>query len=158
GPPFSVYTQVLETYIDGIRVFDRSQQLDWSYQTGGFALLDRERLPKPPPPVRPLPAAKAPALPKDALTLKGPSSHFAILAGRINPVSHAPITNGIIVVKDGKTEAVTKDDALPFKLPPDMPILTAAVVTPGLIDAHTVVGLSGALNVSADQDQDELSD
>jgi imidazolonepropionase-like amidohydrolase len=158
GPPFSVYTQVLETYIDGVRVFDRSRQLDWSYQTGGFALLDRERLPKPPPPVRPLPAAKAPAPPKDALTLKGPSSHFAILAGRIHTVSHGTITNGIIVVKDGKIEAVTKDDALPFKLPPDMPILTAAVVTPGLIDAHTVVGLSGALNVSADQDQDELSD
>jgi imidazolonepropionase-like amidohydrolase len=36
--------------------------------------------------------------------------------------------------------------------------LTAAVVTPGLIDAHTVVGLSGKLNVMADQDQDELSD
>src|SRR5207249_6656320 len=27
-----------------------------------------------------------------------------------------------------------------------------------LIDAHTVVGLSGQLNVSADQDQDEMSD
>src|SRR5262249_28722034 len=38
------------------------------------------------------------------------------------------------------------------------PVLTAAVVTPGLIDAHTVVGVSGQLNVIADQDQDELSD
>src|SRR5207247_730563 len=36
---------------------------------------------------------------------------------------------------------------------------TAAVVTPGLIDAHSVVGLSGALNFKkADQDQDEMSD
>jgi imidazolonepropionase-like amidohydrolase len=32
------------------------------------------------------------------------------------------------------------------------------VVTPGLIDAHAVVPLTGKLNVPADQDQDELSD
>jgi imidazolonepropionase-like amidohydrolase len=31
-------------------------------------------------------------------------------------------------------------------------------VTPGLIDAHTAVGLAGAYNVGADQDQDERSD
>ncbi len=37
-------------------------------------------------------------------------------------------------------------------------MLTAAVVTPGLIDAHSMVGLSGAFNTSADQDQDERSD
>jgi len=37
-------------------------------------------------------------------------------------------------------------------------VLTAAAVTPGLIDAHAVIGLTGALNVPADQDQDELSD
>src|SRR5262249_49571902 len=45
------------------------------------------------------------------------------------------------------------------RVPPQTPVLTAAVVTPGLIDAHTVVGLSGILNdKGADQDQDELSD
>jgi imidazolonepropionase-like amidohydrolase len=43
-------------------------------------------------------------------------------------------------------------------IPTGTPVLTAAVVTPGLIDAHTVVGLSGGLNVRADQDQDESSD
>src|SRR5205807_3027510 len=30
GPPFSVYTHVLETYIDGVRVFDRTQKKDWA--------------------------------------------------------------------------------------------------------------------------------
>ncbi len=45
-----------------------------------------------------------------------------------------------------------------MKVPDGWPVLTAAVVTPGLIDAHTVVGLSGAVNVGADQDQDEMSD
>src|SRR5213076_2295170 len=43
--------------------------------------------------------------------------------------------------------------------PPETPVLTAAVVTPGLIDAHSVMGLAGALNTKrADLDQDELSD
>jgi len=41
GEPFSVYTHVLETYIDGERVFDRSKQQDWTYQAGGFALATR---------------------------------------------------------------------------------------------------------------------
>jgi imidazolonepropionase-like amidohydrolase len=36
--------------------------------------------------------------------------------------------------------------------------LTAAVVTPGLIDAHTVCGLSGGANVAAVLDQDEATD
>src|SRR5262249_43608840 len=45
-----------------------------------------------------------------------------------------------------------------LRLPAETPVLTAAVVTPGLIDAHTVVGLAGELNIIADQDQDELSD
>jgi imidazolonepropionase-like amidohydrolase len=62
----------------------------------------------------------------------------------------------VILVEDGKIVQVGPR-AL-FNLPPQMPVLTAAVVTPGLIDAHSVVGLSGALNVKQDQDQDEVSD
>jgi imidazolonepropionase-like amidohydrolase len=158
GPPFSVYTQVLETYIDGVRRFDRSRHRDWTYQAGGFALADPERLPKPAAPVKPLPVVKTPELPKKAPAFRGAPNRFAILAGRIHTVSKGTITNGVIVVKDGKIEAVAADNALPFKLPPDMPILSAAVVTPGLIDAHTVVGVTGQLNVAADQDQDEMSD
>jgi imidazolonepropionase-like amidohydrolase len=38
GDPFSVYTQVLATYIDGEKVFDRSDPLDERYAVGGFAL------------------------------------------------------------------------------------------------------------------------
>jgi imidazolonepropionase-like amidohydrolase len=158
GPPFSVYTQVLETYIDGVRVFDRSRQADWSFQAGGFALLDRDRLPKTPPLVAPQPAVKAPEPPARPIKFEGSPSRFAVLAGRVHTVSNGTISDGIVVVNDGKIEYAGRTSDLPFKLPADVPILTAAVVTPGLIDAHTVVGVSGALNVSADQDQDELSD
>ncbi len=38
GDPFSVYTQVLETWIDGVQVFDRSDPAQRGYATGGFAL------------------------------------------------------------------------------------------------------------------------
>src|SRR5438067_9478148 len=38
GPPFSVYTRVLQTHIDGIPVFDRARLEDRPYQTGGFAV------------------------------------------------------------------------------------------------------------------------
>jgi imidazolonepropionase-like amidohydrolase len=37
GDPFSVYTHVLETWIEGERVFDRSDPRDRAYATGGYA-------------------------------------------------------------------------------------------------------------------------
>src|SRR5262245_54182851 len=47
GAPFSVYTRVLETYIEGEKMFDRDLHEDWTYQAGGFALADnKSRLPK----------------------------------------------------------------------------------------------------------------
>ncbi|MCZ6784043.1 MAG: amidohydrolase [Proteobacteria bacterium] len=40
GAPFSVYTHVLETWIEGELVFDRSDPADRRFATGGFALGD----------------------------------------------------------------------------------------------------------------------
>ncbi|MBX9585085.1 MAG: amidohydrolase family protein, partial [Gemmataceae bacterium] len=61
GPPFSTYTQVLETYIDGVKVFDRSNKADWAYQAGGFALPDAAAdLPAPYPPAAGPKPAKEP--------------------------------------------------------------------------------------------------
>ena len=42
GAPFSIYTQVLQTYIDGMCVYDRSKTRDWAYQ-GGRRQLARSR-------------------------------------------------------------------------------------------------------------------
>ena len=36
GDPFSVYTHVLETYVEGVKVFDRSDSRDRLYATGGY--------------------------------------------------------------------------------------------------------------------------
>jgi imidazolonepropionase-like amidohydrolase len=41
GEPLSTYTKVLETWIDGVKIFDRSNPLDRLYQTGGHGVADR---------------------------------------------------------------------------------------------------------------------
>jgi imidazolonepropionase-like amidohydrolase len=156
GAPYSVYTKVLETYIDGVKVFDRSQPLDWSYQTGGFALADRSRLPQPAGLIRPLPAVERAAPEARFKEFRDAPKRYVVHAARIHTVSHGTIEDGLILVEDGKIKAIGPRARV--EVPAGLPALTAAVVTPGLIDAHSVVGLAGALNVTADQDQDELSD
>jgi imidazolonepropionase-like amidohydrolase len=152
GPPFSVYTHVLETFIDGKRAFNRGDHRDWSYQAGGFAV-DLDRLPKTPPEEKPLPAVETPP---PAPQNGGAANRLAIFAGRIHTVANGTIVNGVILIEDGKITAVGKQGAV--AVPAATRILSAAEVTPGLIDPHTVVGLSGRLNTPADQDQDEASD
>lgn len=66
------------------------------------------------------------------------------------------ITNGIIIIKDGKISKVGKQGSI--KIPKGMKTIEAAVVTPGLIDSHSVVGVNGAYNVPQDQDSFESSD
>ena len=158
GAPFSVYTQVLETYIDGLRVFDRSVHQNWTYQAGGFALRDgAKRLPRPALPIKSWPTAKAPETPAGILALDGSPKKLAVFAGRAHTVGKGTIEDAAILIEDGKITFVGPRKG--FKLPANTPVVTAAVVTPGLIDAHAVVGLTGALNFrKADQDQDELSD
>ncbi len=66
-----------------------------------------------------------------------------------------PIRNGRVLVRDGKIAAVGKADQI--RVPQGFQHLRAAVVTPGLIDAHATVGLTGILNIDHDQDQLERS-
>jgi imidazolonepropionase-like amidohydrolase len=157
GPPFSVYTQVLETYIEGVRVFDRGRQKDWSYQAGGFALAEPDRLPKAPAASRPTPAMKAPDRPNDRPALQGSPARYVVYAGRLCTAANGTIDDGAVLVEDGKVRFAGRRSELPA-VPADTPAVAAAYVTPGLIDAHTVVGLTGGLNIPADQDQDEASD
>jgi imidazolonepropionase-like amidohydrolase len=157
GPPFSVYTHVLQTWIDGVCVFDRARQEDWAYQAGGFALGDRKRLPAAPAEVRPPAVPKeAPARPQDAATFAGSPERFAVLAGVVYTAGRGTIRDALVLVEKGKIKAVGPQDKI--ELPPGTPLLTAVAVTPGLIDAHSVIGLTGATNTPADQDQDEQTD
>ncbi|RJY09158.1 amidohydrolase family protein [Aurantiacibacter aquimixticola] len=61
------------------------------------------------------------------------------------------ITDGVVVIEDGRITAV--GPAASTAIPQGMEVLTAPVVTPGLVDAHSTVGLTGYLNQPDDQDQ-----
>ncbi|MHC4110660.1 MAG: amidohydrolase family protein [Planctomycetota bacterium] len=65
------------------------------------------------------------------------SSVVAVKAGTILPVTSAPIQNGIVIIRDGKIEAVGKD----LKIPEGAEVIDATdkVVIPGLIDAFTTL-------------------
>ena len=47
GRPFSVYTQVLQTYIEGRKRYDRTEGSQGNYAVGGFALADPATRPRP---------------------------------------------------------------------------------------------------------------
>lgn len=81
---------------------------------------------------------------------------LAVRAGRLHTGTGAVIEDGVVVVRDGKIAAV--GPAATTAVPGGIPVLEAAVATPGLIDAHTVVGLAGYLNQDHDQDQLETSE
>ena len=69
------------------------------------------------------------------------TSVVAVKAGTIYPVSSSPIQDGIILIRDGKIEAVGKDIAIPE----GAEVIDAAgkVVIPGLIDAFTTLAEPG---------------
>ncbi len=80
-------------------------------------------------------------------------AQIAVRADTIYTMAGKPLLNGIVLIKDGKIEAVGNN----ITIPNNYTTYTAKVVTPGLIDARSMVGLSGALNTPADQDQLEKS-
>lgn len=85
----------------------------------------------------------------------GSAQDIAVRGGTVYPVAAPPIENGVVLVEDGRIAAVGR--AGEVRIPPGIEVIDAPVVTPGLIDAHSVVGLAGYLNQPLDQDQIEHS-
>ncbi len=77
------------------------------------------------------------------------SAQIAIKGETVWTMTGEPMTNGIVLIKNGKIEAV--GTAASVNIPSDYRVINAKVVTPGLIDAHTVIGLNGYLNQPHDQ-------
>lgn len=90
-----------------------------------------------------------------AATVPVAAQDLAIEAEVIHTMAGKTIHNGVILIKDGKIVRVGPESDTPAIA--GTPRITAKVVTPGLIDAHTVVGLAGYLNQPHDQDQLEKS-
>jgi imidazolonepropionase-like amidohydrolase len=80
---------------------------------------------------------------------------YAIVADKLytEADNHKAGTPGVVRIDDGKITEIRSGSA-----PAGYTAIHAAVVTPGLIDPKTTVGISGAYNIPADQDQDEATD
>ena len=84
------------------------------------------------------------------------AAQLAVRGETVHTMAGPAIQDGVVLVgKDGRIQKVgrTGDVAIPA----GYKTLTARVVTPGLVDAHATVGLTGWLNQSHDQDQLEAS-
>jgi imidazolonepropionase-like amidohydrolase len=95
-----------------------------------------------------------------AVSVTVAAPELAVRAERLYPVSSPPIDDGVVLVEDGKIVAV--GPASRVRVPEGVELLEARVVTPGLVDVHSVVGLAGIYNSDRgqvqDQDQLETSD
>lgn len=69
---------------------------------------------------------------------------------------HGILENAAIVVSDGKISQIGSADSI--TTPEGSRVIQTAVVLPGLVDSHTLVGVSGSFNMHADQDGFESSD
>jgi imidazolonepropionase-like amidohydrolase len=79
-------------------------------------------------------------------------AQLAVRGETVHTMAGRPIKDGVVLIASGKIRQI--GPAATVAIPAGIKTLTAKVVTPGLIDAHSVVGLTGYLN--QDQDQDQL--
>ena len=83
-------------------------------------------------------------------------AQVAVRGETIYTMDGAPIQDGVVLIgANGRIERV--GTAAQVAIPSGYRTLAARVVTPGLVDAHTVVGLAGYLGQAHDQDQLERS-
>jgi imidazolonepropionase-like amidohydrolase len=89
----------------------------------------------------------------DATAHRGP---LAIMGGRVVPVAGPPFEDGVVLISDGRIEAVGRD----VRVPEAAERLDAAgkVVLPGLVDAHTHLGVHEEAEGWAGQDTNEMTD
>jgi imidazolonepropionase-like amidohydrolase len=85
-----------------------------------------------------------------------PHSPFAIVGGRVLPVSSAPLENGVVLVEDGRISAVGESLTVPDGW--DVVDATGKVVVPGFVEAHGHVGIHEEANGKAGDDTNEMTD
>ncbi len=73
------------------------------------------------------------------------------LTGEVRPVSGPPIPDGVVLVDEGRITAVGAD----LDIPEGYERIEGGVITPGLVDTLSAVGLSGIHNDHTDQDHGE---
>ncbi|MBS3747972.1 MAG: amidohydrolase family protein, partial [Wenzhouxiangellaceae bacterium] len=81
--------------------------------------------------------------------------NLAVRADRLHTGTGDVIADGVVVIEEGLITAVGPADSV--NVPEAMELIEVPVATPGLVDARSTVGLSGAMNQPHDQDQLERS-
>jgi imidazolonepropionase-like amidohydrolase len=89
------------------------------------------------------------------LVPSGVDAQIAVRGDIVYTMVGEPIENGIVLIDGDTIERVGSVDEVP--VPDHYVVYSGAVVTPGFIDARTVVGLAGMFNYDHDQDQLETS-
>lgn len=82
-------------------------------------------------------------------------AQIAVKGETVYTMNGSAISDGVVLINDGKIEEV--GPASDISIPGGYDVHEAKVVTPGMIDAHSVVGLAGYYNQDHDQDQLETS-
>ncbi|HVG32777.1 MAG TPA: amidohydrolase family protein [Pyrinomonadaceae bacterium] len=83
------------------------------------------------------------------------AQQLAVRGETVYTMAGPAIRDGVVLIRDGKIERV--GPASGVQIPANYRTINARVVTPGLIDAHSVIGLAGYLNQPHDQMQLERS-
>lgn len=87
-------------------------------------------------------------------TVQGQTTQpIAVVGETVYTMAGTPVRNGVVIIRDGRIERVGAE----LPVPAEARILRAKVITPGLIDARTIVGLQGYRNEPREQDQLEKS-
>ena len=90
-----------------------------------------------------------------ALGLAGSAQELYVVGETVHTLAGPVLEGAVVVCRDGKIASI--EPAEGFEIPAEAETLTAKVVVPGLVDARSVVGLTGILNQDHDQDQLERS-
>lgn len=137
GHPLSVYSRVAMTMIDGDVFFQRRDA--WGVDSKAYTRNILE-----------------PASNKPTPALPPASSTYAIVHATVHPVSSAPISNGTVILRDGKIAAIGQHVAIPKSAV----VLDAKGmgVYPGFIDAGSAIGLSEIPTIGESIDEQELGD
>jgi imidazolonepropionase-like amidohydrolase len=83
------------------------------------------------------------------------NAQVAVRGDIVYSMNGSHIENGVVLINGRTIERVGSSEDI--EIPDHYTVYTGKVVTPGLIDARSVVGLAGMFNYNHDQDQLELS-
>jgi len=170
GHPLSTYTACQQTWVDGVKLFDRAEDLAGREAKAATraALIakiagdqksgagDAAKASDAAPVAAAVPAAAAAASVASKYhypAAAGPTRAIALTGATIHPVSGPEIAGGTILIRGGKIEAVGTG----LKIPSDAETirLDGQRIYPGMLEPHSILGLTEIGAVRATNDFNE---